>query len=263
LRHAPGRLQLPRPRCRVQGRRDDRHVYSCLRRRRRVLGHAHPITSGKAAGYEGVISAFKHASAVYYTIPALPEMPDEHSKFTLQPLNSLQPNVHLAACTATSGMGCTAYGVEWAKTIGWPVGQAKLTSNTPTNVETGVRGPWTAIGTSGGTVGATSATVIQLALADEVKDVNHYKTTWSRSRRKMQLPLPRRDSRSRLSQESHPLRCLKRRLPVATLSSSVPIRRRAQSRNITGSLPRRAPRRASMIWRAREITSSRCRSRSR
>merc|ERR1711990_1381416 len=32
----------------------------------------------------------------------------------------------------------------------------------------------TAIGTSGGTVGATSATVIQLALADEVKDVNHH-----------------------------------------------------------------------------------------
>merc|ERR1719181_2453659 len=129
------------------------------------------ITSGKAAGYEGVISAFKHASAVYYTIPALPEMPDEHSKFTLQPLNSLQPNVHLAACTATSGMGCTAYGVEWAKTIGWPVGQAKLTSNTPTNVETGVRGPWTAVG--GGTT-VTSATNIQLALADEVKDANHY-----------------------------------------------------------------------------------------
>lgn len=135
-----------------------------------MLGHAHPITSGKAAGYEGVISAFKHASAVYYTIPALPEMPDEHSKFTLQPLNSLQPNVHLAACTATSGMGCTAYGVEWAKTIGWPVGQAKLTSNTPTNVETGVRGPWTAVATAP----ATTATVIQLALADEVKHTTHY-----------------------------------------------------------------------------------------
>merc|ERR1719181_377863 len=64
------------------------------------------ITSGKAAGYEGVISAFKidapNLKFVYYTIPALPEMPDEHSKFTLQPLNSLQPNVHLAACTATS-----------------------------------------------------------------------------------------------------------------------------------------------------------------
>merc|ERR1712216_492971 len=39
------------------------------------------------------------------------------------------------------------------------------------NVETGVRGPWTAVG--GGTT-ATSATNIQLALADEVKDADHY-----------------------------------------------------------------------------------------
>lgn len=129
------------------------------------------ITSGKAAGYEGIISAFKHASGVYYTIPALPEMPDEHSSFTLKPLNNLQPSVHLRQCVSTSGMGCTAYGVEWAKTIGWSVGQAKVTPGIPTDVEGGVKGPWTAVGT--GTT-ATGPTKLVLAVADEVKTTTFY-----------------------------------------------------------------------------------------
>jgi hypothetical protein len=119
------------------------------------------ITSGKASGYDGIISAFKGASGVFYTIPALPAMPDERSQFTLEPWNSLQPNVHLATCTTvqnsltTSGMGCTAYGVEWAKTIGWPIGQSKVTPDNPTNEEAMVIGTWTAVGTNGAAVSAT------------------------------------------------------------------------------------------------------------
>ena len=141
------------------------------------------ITSGKAAGYEGIISAYEDTAQgtdpkayAFFTIPALPEMPDEHSQFVLQPWNNLQPNIHLQTCTATSGMGCAAYGVEWAKTIGWPVGQAKVTPNNPTNVEAGVKGRWTAVGTGGGT--ATTATNLELAVADEVTTTTYYNGYW-------------------------------------------------------------------------------------
>jgi len=130
------------------------------------------ITSGKAAGYEGIIHKF--ANSVFSTIPALPEMPDEHSQFTLQPWNNLQPNIHLASCSATGGMGCTAYGVEWAKTIGWPIGQAKVTPANPTNVLAGVRGPWRTVGTAP----ATSATALTLNIADEVVTTTYYDGYW-------------------------------------------------------------------------------------
>merc|ERR1719453_1264175 len=129
------------------------------------------ITSGKAAGYEGIISKFH--DNVFLTIPALPEMPDEHSHFTLQPWNNLQPNVHLASCSTTNGMGCTGYGVEWAKTIGWPIGQAKVTPANPTNAEAGVRGPWRTVGLS-----TTDATTLDLNIADEVKSTNYYVGYW-------------------------------------------------------------------------------------
>jgi len=129
------------------------------------------ITSGKAAGYEGIISQFKSVggtpaytgAGVFYTIPALPEMPDEHSQFTLQPWNNLQPNIHLRTCTASSGMGCAAYGVEWAKTIGWSIAQTKVTPANPTNVEGGVYGTWTDSGTP-----ASTATQLYLDRKDEV-----------------------------------------------------------------------------------------------
>jgi hypothetical protein len=52
-------------------------------------------------------------------------------------------------------MGCTAYGVEWAKTIGWPIGQSKVTPDNPTNEETMVIGTWTPIGTGGAAASAT------------------------------------------------------------------------------------------------------------
>ena len=137
------------------------------------------ITSGKAAGYEGIISRFKNAAQgtayVLYTIPALPEMPDEHSEFVLQPWNNLQPNIHLKTCTATSGMGCAAYGVEWAKTVGWSIGQAKVTPGNPTNIEAGVKGPWTKVGTGGA---AASAISLPLAVADEVTTTSFYTGYW-------------------------------------------------------------------------------------
>jgi hypothetical protein len=132
------------------------------------------ITSGKAAGYEGIIH--KYNVGVYSTIPALPAMPDENSQFTMQPWNNLQPNIHLATCSATKGMGCTAYGVEWAKTIGWPIGQAKVTPTNPTNVEAGVRGPWRTVSTA--TAPATNVTALQLNVADEVVTTTYYDGYW-------------------------------------------------------------------------------------
>jgi len=75
------------------------------------------------------------------------------------------------------GMGCKAYGVEWAKTIGWPIGQSKVTPNNPTNVQAGVPGPWRVIGTGGA---AGTATTLILNKADEVKaqDPSFWKGYW-------------------------------------------------------------------------------------
>jgi len=140
------------------------------------------ITSGKAAGYEGIISAFKFASGAFYTIPALPEMPDEHSQFTLQPWNNLQPNIHMASCATSNiltgtaisgGMGCAAYGVEWAKTIGWSIAQTKVTPNNPINMEGGVYGTWMVAGTT-----PSTATELYLNTQDEVVSTTFYNGYW-------------------------------------------------------------------------------------
>jgi hypothetical protein len=98
------------------------------------------ITRGKAAGYEGVISAYIANGAtdyVYYTVPALPEVPDQTSEFQLFASMEPQPKIHLSTCAATLDLGCNAYGVKWAKTVGLPIGQSLTTMSAyggPTNI---------------------------------------------------------------------------------------------------------------------------------
>ena len=47
--------------------------------------------------------------------------------FQLTPWGELGPKIHKANCDAALDKGCAAYGVEWAKTIGLPVGQTRTT----------------------------------------------------------------------------------------------------------------------------------------
>mmetsp|Transcript_60305 Transcript_60305/g.148321 ORF Transcript_60305/g.148321 Transcript_60305/m.148321 type:complete len:1355 (+) Transcript_60305:49-4113(+) len=113
------------------------------------------ITRGKAAGYEGVISAYLANGAtnyVYYTVPALPEVPDQTSEFQLFASMEPQPKIHLSACSATLDVGCNAYGVEWAKTVGLPIGQSLTTMSAyggPTNILRHESTSWKRVGRAG------------------------------------------------------------------------------------------------------------------
>mmetsp|Transcript_32310 Transcript_32310/g.75480 ORF Transcript_32310/g.75480 Transcript_32310/m.75480 type:complete len:2927 (-) Transcript_32310:112-8892(-) len=137
------------------------------------------ITKGKAAGYEGVISAYQAnlaADHVYFTVPALPEVPDHTSEFQIFGNLEPQPKIHLDACASSSvDAGCSAHGVEWAKTIGLPIGQTKFTRGAyggPSNLLNGDKGKWKLVGGTGtAATAAVSATVgdtIVLNLEDAV-----------------------------------------------------------------------------------------------
>eukprot|EP00292_Cryptomonas_paramecium_P001391 CAMPEP_0113729228 /NCGR_PEP_ID=MMETSP0038_2-20120614/42415_1 /TAXON_ID=2898 /ORGANISM="Cryptomonas paramecium" /LENGTH=2134 /DNA_ID=CAMNT_0000661011 /DNA_START=259 /DNA_END=6663 /DNA_ORIENTATION=+ /assembly_acc=CAM_ASM_000170 len=81
------------------------------------------ITDGRSMGYEGIISAYTVASHIYNVIPALPSsLVDETSKFQLFPWSQFTPRNHLNSCDKFVDQGCSAYGVEWVKTVGTSVG---------------------------------------------------------------------------------------------------------------------------------------------
>uniref|UniRef100_A0A7S0YYW7 Laminin IV type A domain-containing protein n=1 Tax=Hemiselmis tepida TaxID=464990 RepID=A0A7S0YYW7_9CRYP len=113
------------------------------------------ITKGKAAGYVGVISAYEGGDIdeVFFTVPALPEVPDHTSEFQISNNMEPQPKIHMATCaSSTVNAGCSAHGVEWAKTIGLPIGQTAYTRGAygaPTNVYSGFRGTWKVVGKVG------------------------------------------------------------------------------------------------------------------
>jgi hypothetical protein len=133
------------------------------------------ITSGRAAGYEGIISHASGTAATtkFFTIPALSALPDESSTFQLYPWAELNPKLHKTVCTSTDALnhGCVAYGIEWAKAIGWPIGQTKVTKNAyggPSEVLNGDTGSWMV-------PSATSTpTTLTLALADAVTSTTFY-----------------------------------------------------------------------------------------
>lgn len=130
------------------------------------------ITEGRGAGYEGVISAYRTNSAannvggdhVYFTVPALAEVPDYTSHFQLVSHDGAaepQSKIHLATCAGDEDAGCSAHGIEWAKTIGLPIGVVK---------QAGVgadAGPWKQVGKAGAgsTLSATGDIVDQIFLA--------------------------------------------------------------------------------------------------
>jgi len=114
------------------------------------------ITRGKAAGYEGVISAYEAGTAadhVYFTVPALPAVPDHTSEFQIFDSTEPQPKIHLSTCAAgTVNAGCAANGVEWAKTVGMPIGQTLYTRGAhgaPTNMPYSDGGSWKQVGGAG------------------------------------------------------------------------------------------------------------------
>jgi hypothetical protein len=137
------------------------------------------ITKGKAAGYEGVISAYEAdlaADHVYFTVPALPEVPDHTSEFQVYGDLEPQPKIHLDACASGGAdAGCAAHGVEWAKAIGLPIGQTRFTRGAhggPTNLVSGDKGQWKLVGAAGTAlttaVTATAGDTIVLNLQDAV-----------------------------------------------------------------------------------------------
>lgn len=134
------------------------------------------ITKGKAAGYEGVISAYQsnNVDHVYFTVPALPAIPDQTSYFQIFDNMEPQPKIHLDSCAAGSiNAGCAAHGVEWAKTIGLSIGQTLNTRGAyggPTNVLNGDTGPWKQVGAAGTAATGGGAASVGDTIVLNVKD---------------------------------------------------------------------------------------------
>ena len=130
------------------------------------------ITQGKAAGYDGIISGYNVAAGVYNTIPALSVQPDETSLFQLNPWAELSSKIYKSNCDGVLDVGCSAYGVEWAKTIGWPIGQTKTTYGPygePPDLLNSDHGIWKNVGG-----GSSSAQGIYLDPSDATSNVNKY-----------------------------------------------------------------------------------------
>jgi hypothetical protein len=141
------------------------------------------ITRGKAAGYEGVISAYEGGGVdhVYYTVPALPAVPDHTSEFQIFDSMEPQPKIHADTCASGSvNAGCAAHGVEWAKTIGMPIGQTLYTRGAygaPTNMPYSDGGSWKQVGGAGtpGTAGlASNGDLIVLHVDDLQGSATYY-----------------------------------------------------------------------------------------
>jgi len=129
------------------------------------------ISQGKAAGFEGIISGYDVLNHAYNIIPALPVQPDETSFFQLNPWAELSSKIHKANCDAILDKGCSAYGVEWAKTIGWPIGQTKTTYGpygSPPDTLNSDQGTWKSVG------GISTAQGIFLDSSDVTSNVNKF-----------------------------------------------------------------------------------------
>mmetsp|Transcript_25689 Transcript_25689/g.52345 ORF Transcript_25689/g.52345 Transcript_25689/m.52345 type:complete len:2398 (+) Transcript_25689:333-7526(+) len=130
------------------------------------------IVMGKGAGYVGTISAYNRANNAWYTIPRLGDLPDETSVFQLYFPSEMTPKIHISDCSGARDIGCAAYGVEWAKTIGWPIGQTKTIQDTyggPADLLPGDRKSWKSPVT-----GVSSATALGLATSDSKSSANYY-----------------------------------------------------------------------------------------
>jgi hypothetical protein len=81
------------------------------------------ITAGKSMGFEGIISAYDVANRLYNVIPSIPATGiDETSIFQLFPMSQFTPRNHLNNCDKAVDLGCSAYDVAWAKTVGYAIG---------------------------------------------------------------------------------------------------------------------------------------------
>jgi len=130
------------------------------------------IVRGRGAGYVGTISAYNAANNAFFTIPALPELPDETSAFQLLFSAEMTPKVNVANCGSSRDIGCAAYALEWAKTIGWPIGQTKTIAGSyggPADLLPGDRSKWRNAVTTG-----SSATALALDKLDTKSSVNYY-----------------------------------------------------------------------------------------
>merc|ERR1719478_1168576 len=103
----------------------------------------------------------------YNTIPALPASGvDETSAFQLFPYDRHTPRLHEADCNQARDEGCAAYGVEWAKTVGYAIGGGSSSSAWSSGVAlaesdsniyvaghySGFQGGWTGYATASRTV---------------------------------------------------------------------------------------------------------------
>jgi hypothetical protein len=129
------------------------------------------ISQGRAAGFEGIISGYDVLNHAYNIIPALPVQPDETSFFQLNPSSELSSKIHKANCDAILDKGCSAYGLEWAKAIGWPIGQTKTTYGpygSPPDTVNSDQGIWKSVG------GISTAQGIFLDSSDVTSNVNKF-----------------------------------------------------------------------------------------
>jgi len=95
----------------------------------KLSGYRIRIVAGKSEGFEGIISSYNKAGNVYNVVPSLPASGiDETSHFQLFPSSRHTPRLHLADCNKAGDAGCSAYGVEWAKTVGYAIGGGKSSS---------------------------------------------------------------------------------------------------------------------------------------
>jgi len=89
----------------------------------KLSGYRIRIVGGKSEGFEGIISSYNTALRLYNVIPSIPATGiDETSVFQLFPDSRHTPRLNLPNCDKVGDQGCSAYGVEWAKTVGYSIG---------------------------------------------------------------------------------------------------------------------------------------------
>ena len=95
----------------------------------KLSGHQLLVVAGKGAGYAGIISSYNLNAGLYNIIPSIPSSGiDGTSQFQLFPQTRYTPTLHLADCRAADDEGCAAYGIEWAKSVGYAIGGGALSS---------------------------------------------------------------------------------------------------------------------------------------
>eukprot|EP00960_Hanusia_phi_P070874 767419-Hanusia_phi.AAC.4 len=132
------------------------------------------ITKGSGSGYTGIISCSSSTTCTFSfnVIPAFSVLPDGTSVFQLRPYQELLPKIYLSTCSSGNDVGCNAYGVKWAKTIGLPIGQTAITVGPyggPTNLKSGGYGAWKQVGMT-----TTTDNTLYLAQSDAVRNPLYY-----------------------------------------------------------------------------------------